>query len=116
MNKVFSGVLPQLRGRRRKWTWLGVLVVAEEGQARQLRRPDWRPRFALVRLVTVSTTSRCATGAVLVASEWRRCRVPGVRRRKLFLLAGVSTDLCTRMEKGHAAGVSAVLTRATPDT
>lgn len=35
-----------------------------------------------------------------------RRRVPGLRREEVALLAGVSTDYYTRMEKGHVAGVS----------
>jgi transcriptional regulator with XRE-family HTH domain len=35
-----------------------------------------------------------------------RRRVPGLRREEVALLAGVSVDYYTRMEKGHVAGVS----------
>lgn len=35
-----------------------------------------------------------------------RRRVPGLRREEVALLAGVSTDYYTRIEKGHVAGVS----------
>ena len=35
-----------------------------------------------------------------------RRRVPGLRREEVALLAGVSTDYYTRVEKGHVAGVS----------
>src|SRR4051812_49879697 len=33
-------------------------------------------------------------------------RVPGLRREEVAVLAGVSTDWYTRLEKGHIAGVS----------
>ncbi|MGY1704778.1 helix-turn-helix transcriptional regulator [Geodermatophilus sp. SYSU D00697] len=36
-----------------------------------------------------------------------RRRVPGLRREEVAVLAGVSTDWYTRLEKGHIAGVSA---------
>jgi transcriptional regulator with XRE-family HTH domain len=35
-----------------------------------------------------------------------RRRVPGLRREEVAVLAGVSTDWYTRLEKGHIAGVS----------
>lgn len=35
-----------------------------------------------------------------------RRRVPGLRREEVALLAGVSTDYYTRLEKGHVGGVS----------
>ena len=35
-----------------------------------------------------------------------RRRVPGLRREEVALLAGVSTDYYTRLEKGHVTGVS----------
>ena len=35
-----------------------------------------------------------------------RRRVPGLRREEVAVLAGVSTDCYTRLEKGHIAGVS----------
>jgi transcriptional regulator with XRE-family HTH domain len=35
-----------------------------------------------------------------------RRRVPGLRREEVAMLAGVSTDYYTRLEKGHLAGVS----------
>src|SRR6266571_466175 len=35
-----------------------------------------------------------------------RRRVPGLRREEVALLAGVSVDYYTRMEKGHVTGVS----------
>lgn len=36
----------------------------------------------------------------------RRRRVPGLRREEVAVLAGVSTDWYTRLEKGHISGVS----------
>jgi transcriptional regulator with XRE-family HTH domain len=36
----------------------------------------------------------------------QRRRVPGLRREEVAVLAGVSTDWYTRLEKGHIAGVS----------
>ena len=36
----------------------------------------------------------------------RRRRVPGLRREEVAVLAGVSTDWYTRLEKGHIGGVS----------
>lgn len=35
-----------------------------------------------------------------------RRRVPGLRREEVAVLAGVSTEWYTRLEKGHIAGVS----------
>src|SRR5881397_2377646 len=35
-----------------------------------------------------------------------RRRVPGLRREEVALLAGVSTDYYTRLERGNATGVS----------
>ena len=35
-----------------------------------------------------------------------RRRVPGLRREEVAVLAGVSTDWYTRLEKGHIGGVS----------
>ncbi|MBV7700171.1 helix-turn-helix transcriptional regulator [Streptomyces sp. TRM70350] len=35
-----------------------------------------------------------------------RCRVPGLRREEVAVLAGVSTEWYTRLEKGHISGVS----------
>ena len=43
--------------------------------------------------------------AGLLAGGGRR-RVPGLRREEVAVLAGVSTDWYTRLEKGHIAGVS----------
>jgi transcriptional regulator with XRE-family HTH domain len=43
--------------------------------------------------------------AGLPAGGGRR-RVPGLRREEVAVLAGVSTDWYTRLEKGHIAGVS----------
>src|SRR5690349_22290514 len=36
----------------------------------------------------------------------RRRRVPGLRREEVAVLAGVSTEWYTRLEKGHITGVS----------
>lgn len=33
-------------------------------------------------------------------------RVPGLRREEVALLAGVSVDYCTRLERGNMSGVS----------
>jgi transcriptional regulator with XRE-family HTH domain len=43
--------------------------------------------------------------AGLLAGGGRR-RVPGLRREEVAVLAGVSTDWYTRLEKGHISGVS----------
>jgi transcriptional regulator with XRE-family HTH domain len=43
--------------------------------------------------------------AGLLPGSGRR-RVPGLRREEVAVLAGVSTDWYTRLEKGHIAGVS----------
>src|SRR5919205_1605147 len=40
-----------------------------------------------------------------LATSGRR-RVPGLRREEVAMLAGVSTDWYTRLEKGHISGVS----------
>ena len=43
-------------------------------------------------------------------------RVPGLRREEVALLAGVSTDYYTRLEKGHLSGVSDAVLEAVART
>lgn len=44
-----------------------------------------------------------------------RRRVPGLRREEVAVLAGVSTEWYTRLEKGHIAGVSGAVLDAVAD-
>ena len=41
-------------------------------------------------------------------------RVPGLRREEVAMLAGVSADYYTRLEKGNLAGVSDTVLEAAP--
>src|SRR3712207_4479073 len=61
-----------------------------------IRRP---PRSTLFPYTTLFRSAGLLPGG-------GRRRVPGLRREEVAVLAGVSTDWYTRLEKGHIAGVS----------
>lgn len=50
--------------------------------------------------------ARFAPEQVGLPARGRRRRVPGLRREEVAVLAGVSTEWYTRLEKGHISGVS----------
>ncbi|MGW6441441.1 helix-turn-helix domain-containing protein [Lentzea sp. NPDC055074] len=67
---------------------------------------DLPPNRADVREFLISRRARVSPSQVGLPSTGRR-RVPGLRREEVALLAGVSADWYTRLEKGHINGVSA---------
>ncbi|MFD7734347.1 helix-turn-helix transcriptional regulator, partial [Kitasatospora phosalacinea] len=58
-----------------------------------------------IRDFLVSRRAKLAPGRVGLPAGGRR-RVPGLRREEVAVLAGVSTEWYTRLEKGHIGGVS----------
>ena len=59
-----------------------------------------------IRDFLASRRARITPEQVGLLSGGGRRRVPGLRREEVAVLAGVSTDWYTRLEKGHIAGVS----------
>ncbi|MDX3162176.1 helix-turn-helix transcriptional regulator, partial [Streptomyces scabiei] len=66
------------------------------------QRPDNR---ADIRDFLASRRAKITPEEVGLPSGGRR-RVPGLRREEVAVLAGVSTEWYTRLEKGHISGVS----------
>jgi transcriptional regulator with XRE-family HTH domain len=66
-------------------------------------RPDNR---ADIRAFLVSRRARITPDQAGLPSGGGRRRVAGLRREEVAVLAGVSTDWYTRLEKGHISGVS----------
>lgn len=50
--------------------------------------------------------ARISPGAAGLTAAGGHRRVPGLRREKVALLAGVSVEYYTRLERGRASGVS----------
>jgi transcriptional regulator with XRE-family HTH domain len=65
-------------------------------------RPDHR---ALIRDFLATRRAKLTPEQVGLPTSGRR-RVPGLRREEVAVLAGVSTEWYTRLEKGHISGVS----------
>ncbi len=59
-----------------------------------------------IRDFLVTRRARLTPEQVGLPSGGGRRRVPGLRREEVAVLAGVSTEWYTRLEKGHIAGVS----------
>src|SRR5687768_5207369 len=59
-----------------------------------------------IRDFLASRRARLSPEQVGLPAGGRRRRVPGLRREEVAVLAGVSTEWYTRLEKGHIAGVS----------
>ncbi|MDP9868363.1 MULTISPECIES: helix-turn-helix transcriptional regulator [Streptosporangium] len=66
------------------------------------RRPDNRDQ---IRGFLATRRAKLAPEQVGLPTSGRR-RVPGLRREEVAVLAGVSTEWYTRLEKGHISGVS----------
>ena len=64
--------------------------------------------------VSLSVGVGLAVALHLSVADGRVRRVPGLRREEVALLAGVSIDYYTRLERGGLAGVSAVLLNSRP--
>ncbi|MEV5753238.1 helix-turn-helix transcriptional regulator [Actinoallomurus sp. NPDC052308] len=65
-------------------------------------RPDHR---AQIRDFLATRRAKLTPEQVALPTSGRR-RVPGLRREEVAVLAGVSTEWYTRLEKGHISGVS----------
>ncbi|MGW4797529.1 helix-turn-helix domain-containing protein [Nonomuraea sp. NPDC004297] len=65
-------------------------------------RPDNR---AQIRDFLTTRRAKLTPGQVGLPTSGRR-RVPGLRREEVAVLAGVSTEWYTRLEKGHISGIS----------
>lgn len=65
-------------------------------------RPDHRAR---IRDFLATRRAKLTPEQVALPTSGRR-RVPGLRREEVAVLAGVSTEWYTRLEKGHISGVS----------
>ncbi|UBU18657.1 helix-turn-helix transcriptional regulator [Nonomuraea gerenzanensis] len=65
-------------------------------------RPDHRDQ---IRDFLATRRAKLTPGQVGLPAGGRR-RVPGLRREEVAVLAGVSTEWYTRLEKGHISGVS----------
>lgn len=65
--------------------------------------PDHRTE---IRDFLATRRARISPGSVGLPPGGGRRRVPGLRREEVAVLAGVSTDWYTRLEKGHISGVS----------
>jgi transcriptional regulator with XRE-family HTH domain len=59
-----------------------------------------------IRDFLASRRARITPGQAGLPAGGGRRRVPGLRREEVAVLAGVSTEWYTRLEKGHIAGVS----------
>src|SRR5687768_8235070 len=59
-----------------------------------------------IRDFLASRRARLSPEQVGLPAGGRRRRVPGLRREEVAVLAGVSTEWYTRLEKGHITGVS----------
>ncbi|GAA2144451.1 helix-turn-helix transcriptional regulator [Nocardioides koreensis] len=66
-------------------------------------QPDTR---AEIRDFLATRRARISPDQVGLPAGGGRRRVPGLRREEVAVLAGVSTDWYTRLEKGHIGGVS----------